>query len=320
MTTQFSQARQRLGLLLRQQRYDEAVKMLDHYADAGDLDAIYERALWQLFGQTLPRNPENALAAIRKAAAQGHTDAMDAEIALLANGFAGQADQATARLLVRTHASALPKYARQSELLQAMDASAFSDGELLCSEPSIRVIRDFIPHAICEYLIARALPIVRPSFVIDPQTRKRISHPVRISSSANFGPIEEDIVINAVNRRIADLLLSDPRAGEPLHLLRYQEHQEYKLHHDALPGRLNQRSHTAILYLNDDFVGGETEFPALGVTVKPRKASLLVFPNLDNAGRIDHRLVHAGLPVAQGEKWIATRWLRSHPLDLLNDQ
>lgn len=245
---------------------------------------------------------------------------MDAEIALLANGFAGKADLAAARLLVIGHASTSPKFARQSELLQALDASLCSDWEILCAEPSIRVMHDFIPHAVCDYLIAKALPIVKPSFVIDPQTRQRVSHPVRISSSANFGPIDEDIVINAINRRVADLLQSDPRAGEPLHLLRYEEHQEYKLHHDALPGRTNQRSHTAILYLNQGFAGGETEFPALGITVKPRKASLLVFPNLDSNGQIDRRLVHAGLPVAQGEKWIATKWVRSHPLDLLNDR
>ena len=42
------------------------------------------------------------------------------------------------------------------------------------------------------------------------------------------------------------------------------------------------QSETIIVYLNDDFVGGETEFPVLGDKVKPKKGKLLVFPPMWN--------------------------------------
>jgi prolyl 4-hydroxylase len=30
-------------------------------------------------------------------------------------------------------------------------------------------------------------------------------------------------------------------------------------------------------------------------------------------GAFDERMIHAGLPVTQGVKWMASRWIRSEP-------
>ncbi|MEO6269893.1 MAG: 2-oxoglutarate-dependent dioxygenase, partial [Lautropia sp.] len=34
---------------------------------------------------------------------------------------------------------------------------------------------------------------------------------------------------------------------------------------------------------------------------------------LNATGQLDARCLHAGTPVARGDKWIATKWLRQRP-------
>jgi prolyl 4-hydroxylase len=69
-----------------------------------------------------------------------------------------------------------------------------------------------------------------------------------------------------------------------------------------------------LLYLNDDFSGGETWFKG-GLTLRGRAGDAIVFRNLTDDGQVDRRTEHAGLPVTAGVKWLATRWIRQHPFD-----
>jgi len=91
--------------------------------------------------------------------------------------------------------------------------------------------------------------------------------------------------------------------------------QQYRLHSDALPGVANQRRVTAITYLNDGFEGGETDFPAIGLRVRPVAGDVLLFHSILSGGGADPRARHAGLPVTRGVKWVATRWIRGAPYD-----
>ena len=77
----------------------------------------------------------------------------------------------------------------------------------------------------------------------------------------------------------------------------------------------NQRSKTAICYLNGDYERGATSFPELGISVKGEAGDVLIFTNVDAHGLPDPRLRHAGEPVTSGIKWIATRWIRQRPHD-----
>lgn len=104
--------------------------------------------------------------------------------------------------------------------------------------------------------------------------------------------------------------------AEFLQLTRYQQNQQYEPHYDNfnLPGYENtvkiDRCATALLYLNDGFRGGETEFPLLGITVAPRQGDILYF---EYHRPLDHYLLHAGLPVLRGEKRLVSLWIRSGP-------
>ncbi|CAE8739055.1 unnamed protein product [Polarella glacialis] len=64
-----------------------------------------------------------------------------------------------------------------------------------------------------------------------------------------------------------------------------------------LPVHIDYNHATMMAYLNDVGEGGHTLFPTLGIKVKPRKGSAMVWPNQPS-------LKHAGDRVTQGEKWV----------------
>ncbi|CAM9646355.1 unnamed protein product, partial [Hapterophycus canaliculatus] len=71
---------------------------------------------------------------------------------------------------------------------------------------------------------------------------------------------------------------------------------------------------TLLLYLNDDFTGGQTDFPFVDVAVEPSAGDAIYFHSVRDADTMqpDERSAHAGLAVQGGDKWIATKWI--HPL------
>ena len=72
---------------------------------------------------------------------------------------------------------------------------------------------------------------------------------------------------------------------------------------------------TVLVYLNDDYDGGATVFPESGLSVKGKRGDVLVFRNLDSAGRPDPATRHAGTPVTRGTKWLSSCWIRQRAYD-----
>jgi predicted 2-oxoglutarate/Fe(II)-dependent dioxygenase YbiX len=62
------------------------------------------------------------------------------------------------------------------------------------------------------------------------------------------------------------------------------------------------RDYAVILYLNDDFEGGELWFPDLGVEIKPKKGTLVAFP-----GGASH--FHGIAPIRGGDRYSLLCWL-----------
>jgi hypothetical protein len=54
--------------------------------------------------------------------------------------------------------------------------------------------------------------------------------------------------------------------------------EQFKDHVDVTSHEGGKRFLIMMVYLNDDFEGGETVFPILGDTIKPKKGRLLLFP------------------------------------------
>ncbi len=74
---------------------------------------------------------------------------------------------------------------------------------------------------------------------------------------------------------------------------------------------------TFLLYLNDDYDGGRTEFVTLGIAHKGRCGEGLFFVNALANGAPDRRTLHAGRPPTRGEKWVVSQFIRNRA-DLLS--
>lgn len=301
--------------LARSGRIAEGVMLLNRLAAAGDAAALFKLAAWKLEAHFIPRDLVQARDLFRRSAAAGSHDAAVIYANLVTNGAGGPANWPRGLSLLRALAARDPACRRQLDLLEAMaltpegDPASLPDGELLSSEPHVQLFRDFFTGDECDYMIEAAAPILAPSVVVDPNTGRNVPHPGRTSEMAGFTWQIENPAIHALNRRIAALSGTDVANGEPIQVLRYGPGQEYKVHFDAIPGLDNQRILTMLVYLNDDYQGGETWFQTPDLAVKARRGDALLFRNADGSGRGDKQAGHAGLPVKSGTKLIVSRWI-----------
>lgn len=300
--------------IVRRDGMASARALVEARVEQNDAEALALLGEWRLWGIGGEQDVVAGRSLIERAADLCDERATMMLVGLLNSGTAGPRDAGRARVLVEGLASRSPDAQRQVEIVGALPP--LGTAVTVRDAPLVAYLDDVMSAAACDYLIEKATPKVQPSFVVDPQTGTRRPHPVRTSDGANFAPHEEDLVLNALNERIAAATGTDVMQGEPLHALHYRGGQQYRPHMDALPGVENQRTATAILYLNEGFDGGETLFTKRAVQVKARRGRLLIFANTDGNHRAEPLSEHAGLPVTQGEKWIVTRWIRStrfHP-------
>jgi prolyl 4-hydroxylase len=97
---------------------------------------------------------------------------------------------------------------------------------------------------------------------------------------------------------------------EHLQVLRYKPGGHYKPHQDTFSDtKGNKRMYTIILALNDNYEGGETEFPNLKKKYKMEAGDALFFHTLDNYELMTSKALHGGRPVKSGEKWICNLWV-----------
>lgn len=126
-----------------------------------------------------------------------------------------------------------------------------------------------------------------------------------------------DPVAAGVVERIAAATKSTPNHSEHLQMLRYEPGQFYDAHHDFIPYQLDQpcgaRLMTMFLYLNDVEEGGNTSFPQIGVSVKPKKGSAVLWPSVrdDDPMERDPRTEHQAEVVGAGVKYGANAWIHS---------
>ena len=300
-------------------RVAEAYALLTGPGVETDADRLLCLANWRLGGRFIHRNLTTARHLFGHAAQQGNADGLAAYIAFVAGGVGGPPDWPLACSLLGTQAEFDPDAGEELALVKAMALTAdgaplrLSDEEMLSEKPRISCRRGLFSPAECRFLIARAMPRLGPSTIVHPQTGRQIPDPIRTSEAMAFPFVDESPAIHALNRRMAAATGTEAAQGEPLHVLRYRPGQEYKSHVDALTGAANQRILTVLVYLNDDYEGGETRFDRAGLTFRGAPGDALIFRNVDAAGAADLLTQHSGLPVETGEKLIASRWIRARP-------
>lgn len=317
-----SAAAERAVALAQRGAVEDAYRLLEQGISAGDGLAAATLADWRMAGHIVRRDIAAAQALYGKAFELGVEAAAGPYFALLANGAGNAARDWPGVLALLARQTRDPALQRQVRLLEAMDLTETGDPRdappftPLHSSPHVAAIRNFLTADECRYLVGLAEPRLQLSQVVDPQTGRLIHDPIRTARAAAFPLVLEDPVMHAINRRIAAATLTAWAQGEPAQVLCYRPGEEYKLHSDALPPGQNQRIVTALVALNEDYEGGETQFPAIGLAWRGRTGDALVFRNVEPTGAVDAAARHSGAPVRHGTKFMLSRWIREHALDL----
>ncbi len=174
----------------------------------------------------------------------------------------------------------------------------------------------------CKELVRLSAVKLQRSTVVNAVTGEYDVHPDRTSSGTHFLR-GENALIRTIEARISELVGVPVDHGEPIQILHYLPGAEYKPHFDFFDPNFEgndkvlamggQRTATVVMYLNDVAAGGSTVFPDIGLDVLPREGNAVYFAYATPDGQLDRRTLHGGSPVAEGEKWIATKWLRERP-------
>lgn len=191
---------------------------------------------------------------------------------------------------------------------------------LRVERPCVAVLDDVLGADECAELIALARPRLRPSTLVDPLSGDDVANMQRSSEGMFFLP-QENAMLERIDRRLGRIMGWPVENGEGLQVLRYLPGAQSAPHFDFLMptnaanqaslARSGQRFSTCVVYLHEPGEGGETVFPEAGISVVPRMGSALYFEYGNSAGQLDPLSLHAALPVVSGEKWVATRWMRT---------
>ena len=293
-------------------RNEEAVQLIRQLAGSGNRDAVFMLAEMTWRGGLVQQDSKAARRLYE--AAKGHPRAEIYATNLLASGIAGPRDWPAARRRLEAEAAHDSTRRRALDVLRAMDLDDAGDprsvpgAKQVDANPIVKIYPKLFSADECRYLIDLAVPGYQPSMVFN-DSEQLVQDPIRTSDGSTIHWLLEDPVVHAINRRVAAATGTDYEAGETLQSLRYQPGQEYRPHFDFVPGD-NPRLWTALIYLNDDYEGGETEFVETGLKVRGTTGDLLAFYNAGPDGDLEPRSKHAGLPVRSGVKYLATRWIR----------
>ena len=275
--------------------------------------AAMDLAERRLLGIDCKPDQRAALAAVKQAASLGHEDGRRAWVYLTAAGIGRKADEATARKMLAELAKEDRFAALQVAFLQHLSCEqrlAEVTPKIISADPYIALYEGLFSPAECKYLAVLGTPWLERASVLGLDGKPRMDG-VRDAESCSIPNLAEDLVVQAINRCIAKATGTEPGWGEPLNILKYSPGQQYKPHHDGTGSdNVSVRQLTALIWLNDQFEGGGTDFPKIKVTVRGAAGDMLVFRNTRDNGEFDERMIHAGLPVTDGVKWMASRWIR----------
>lgn len=188
------------------------------------------------------------------------------------------------------------------------------------NKPDYRIIEvpNFLTNDECNMIIEMSTNNLEDSYIYEGETDS-LNHDTRKSKQCWLR--DDDPFINTISDRIKSLTNSHNKYIEDMQVVNYQPGGFFVPHYDACEPREDNKSHcdrmnvggprylTVLIYLNDDFEGGETIFPNINKSVKPEKGKAVIFENVDENGVIIEQAKHGGQPVTKGQKWIANKWI-----------
>ena len=180
---------------------------------------------------------------------------------------------------------------------------------------NVQEIDNFLTNSESDLIINIALPMLEKQAVLgkDAPNDYRVAEGTWLYSS-------EHKIILYIKNKLSKLIKIPIENMEDMNFVKYNVGGQYKVHHDFFHpntdyynesiGSSGQRIFTALIYLNEGFKGGQTEFPKINLKVEPRKNKLVIWRNVALDGSTIDESLHAGLPVEEGVKYIGVIWIR----------
>jgi hypothetical protein len=323
-----------------QGRHGEAMDALKRASGQGDLPAMSELAHRLLIGDRAPKSPKHALYFLAEAAKAGDARAITRLAALTAGGAYVRQDWHAALALL-AQAAALGDAHAQGQLscLQPTPVTTASWQDMAARVPlahwlspaheerlhdNVRRVAQLAPLSVCQWLIGRGHGRLQPALVYDAVVRQNQVHEMRTNTMALFDYASFDVIQFLVQQRMALTCGYPLQHFETPMVLHYSVGQQITPHFDFIDANAadyaaqiaeqGQRMITFLLYLNDDYAGGETTFPELGIVHRGSGGDGLYFINAHADLSPDRRMLHTGSPPTHGEKWIVTQFIVSKRL------
>lgn len=282
---------------------DKATATLREAAAGGGGEAAALLAVCAAWGVAQARNVEVALDHLARAAELGWGPALR-ELQFLARDSA--TDAATLR--------------RKIDVPSWRSAPA---ARIAFERPRIVVLERFASAEECQWLIGQAGSGLQRAKVYRSSSTAQVAE-TRTNREVSLTIFNADVVLSLIRDRIAAACGAPVTHFEIAKLLHYSPGEEFALHADFIEAKTpelarelaarGQRAATFLIYLNEAYEGGATQFPRLDWQYRGGRGDALLFSNVDAAGAPDYDTVHAGMPPTSGEKWVLSQWIRTRPV------
>ena len=156
----------------------------------------------------------------------------------------------------------------------------------VCDWPKIWTAENFATPELCAWLVSRGKDKLRPSMMFDGQ--KSIFLATRTCSDFAFTLVEGGVVLLLLRIRVSLLTSLRTEQMEPPQIFHYAIGQEIKAHYDSLYDKEHpygregtyqgDRLATFLMYLNDDYEGGDLDFVKVGFTYKGKTGDASFLP------------------------------------------
>ena len=197
-------------------------------------------------------------------------------------------------------------------------------GRIQFEKPRIVVLERFANAQECQWLIGRAASGgLQRAKVYRNSSTAQIAE-TRTNREMSFTIFNADVVLSLIRDRISAAVGAPVSHFEIAKLLHYSPGEQFALHADFIEAKTpdlarelaarGQRCATFLIYLNDGYEGGATQFPRLSWQYRGGRGDALLFSNVDANGAPDYDTIHAGMPPTSGEKWVLSQWIRTRPL------
>jgi hypothetical protein len=332
-------------------QHDAAINELAQGTAAGDAGCADQLGIRLLTGDRSPHLPAEGLRFIVDACAQGQGAGAARAAALVAMGVAGAPDWRAGLDWLRRSAEAGWNIAQRQllalcddrDMARQMATAAQPSWRSLAAavqlerwrhapppqvksqEPRVSTFTGLVRPELCEFFIALAVGRLEPARVYDPVARQDIVAAHRNNTIANFDLRTVQLAHVLLQARMAAACGVPEQQMEAPSVLHYFPGEQIADHFDFVDplstsdyaaeiARNGQRLITFLIYLNDDYDGGETAFPKLGFSHRGTLGGGIYFVNALADLQPDLRMLHAGCPTTRGEKWIITQFVRSRAM------